>query len=53
MFGRLGGWCHDHRLIVVLGWILAIFVAGGILGSAGSAYRADFNLPEVESRQGF
>jgi RND superfamily putative drug exporter len=37
----------------VVGWILAIFVAGGILGSAGSAYRADFNLPDVESRQGF
>ena len=53
MFGRLGGWCHDHRRIVVVGWILAIFVAGGILGSAGSAYRADFNLPNVESRQGF
>ncbi len=53
MFGRLGGWCHDHRRIVVVGWVLALFVAGGILGSAGSAYRADFNLPEVESRQGF
>ena len=53
MFGRLGGWCHDHRRIVLVGWVLALFVAGGILGSVGSAYRADFNLPNVESRQGF
>ncbi len=53
MFGRLGGWCHDHRRIVLVGWVLALFVAGGVLSSAGSAYRADFNLPNVESRQGF
>jgi len=53
VFGRLGGWCHDHRRIVVAGWILGLFLAGGILGSVGSAYRADFNLPDVESRQGF
>ncbi|MEA2973335.1 MAG: putative drug exporter of the superfamily [Actinomycetota bacterium] len=53
MFGRLGGWCHDHRRIVLAGWVLALFLAGGILGSVGSAYRADFNLPNVESRQGF
>jgi RND superfamily putative drug exporter len=52
VFGRLGGWCHDHRRIVLVGWVLALFVAGGILGSVGSAYRADFNLPNVESRQG-
>jgi RND superfamily putative drug exporter len=53
VFGRLGGWCHDHRRIVVAGWILTLFVAGGILQSVGSAYKADFNLPDVESRQGF
>ncbi len=53
MFGRLGGWCHDHRRIVVIGWVLGLFVAGGILSSLGTAYRADFNLPDVESRQGF
>jgi RND superfamily putative drug exporter len=53
VFGRLGGWCHDHRRIVLAGWVLALFLAGGILGSVGSAYRADFNLPNVESRQGF
>ena len=53
MFGRLGAWCHDHRWNVVIGWILAIFVAGGIMSSVGTSYKADFNLPDVESRQGF
>ncbi|MEA2844020.1 MAG: putative drug exporter of the superfamily [Actinomycetota bacterium] len=53
MFGRLGAWCHDHRWIVVIGWIVTIFVAGGIMNSVGTSYRADFNLPDVESRQGF
>ena len=51
MFGRLGAWCHDHRRIVVIGWILTIFVAGGIMSSVGTAYQAEFNLPNVESRR--
>ncbi len=53
MFGRLGAWCHDHRWKVVIGWIATVFVAGGIMSSVGTAYKADFNLPDVESRQGF
>ena len=38
---------------VVIGWIATVFVAGGIMSSVGTAYKADFNLPDVESRQGF
>ena len=53
MFGRLGAWCHDHRWKVVIGWIATVFVAGGIMSSVGTSYKADFNLPDVESRQGF
>ena len=53
MFGRLGAWCHDHRWKVVIGWIATVVVAGGIMSSVGTSYKADFNLPDVESRQGF
>ena len=53
MFGRLGAWCHDHRWKVVIGWIATVFVAGGIMSSVGTSYKADFNLPDVESRKGF
>ena len=53
MFGRLGGWCHDHRRIVLAGWILAIVIGNGVMSSVGTDYRADFSLPDVESRQGF
>ena len=53
MFGRLGGWCHDHRRIVVVGWVLAIVIGNMVQGAVGSNFRADFSLPDVESRQGF
>jgi len=53
VFGRLGGWCHDHRRIVLAGWILAIVIGNGVMSSVGTDYRADFSLPDVESRQGF
>jgi putative drug exporter of the RND superfamily len=53
VFGRLGAWCHDHRWTVVIGWIVLIFAAGGILQAVQADYRAEFNLPNVESRRGF
>ena len=53
MFTRLGPWCHDRRKLVVGVWI-AILVLGSILsGAIGSAFRDEFNLPDVESKVGF
>ena len=53
MFARLGPWCHDRRWLVLVGWVLALFVLNGIAGGVGSAFRDEFNLPDVESTDGF
>ncbi len=53
MFGRLGAWCHDNRRKVVIGWFFIIVVGGAVMSNVGTSYKADFNLPDVESRQGF
>ena len=52
MFGRLGRWCHDRRKLVLGIWILALLAIQGVSGAIGENYRADFNLPDVESKLG-
>ena len=53
MFARLGRWCYHNRGKVVLLWVAALIVAGGISGAVGTAYSTEFALPDVESRRGF
>ena len=53
MFARLGPWCHDNRKKVLAAWV-AILVLGFVAqGAIGSAFRDEFNLPDVESKTGF
>jgi RND superfamily putative drug exporter len=53
VFARLAPWCHDRRKLVLGLWI-AVLVFGGIAqGVAGSEFRDEFNLPNVESKHGF
>src|SRR5688572_5599096 len=50
---RLGPWCHDRRRLVLGLWV-AVLLLGGVVSSAvGSAFRDEFNLPDVESKRGF
>ena len=53
MFARLGPWCHDRRWRVVIGWVVLLFVANGVAGGVGDAYRQDFSLDGFESTDGF
>ncbi len=53
MFARLGPWCHDHRKLVLIGWVVVLFFVNGVAGGVGSAFRDDLDLPAVESRDGF
>jgi putative drug exporter of the RND superfamily len=53
VFARLGTWCHDHRKRVLVLWLGALLIGAGVSGAAGSAFRDEFNLPDVESRTGF
>jgi RND superfamily putative drug exporter len=53
VFSRLGTWCHDHRRLVLGLWVAVVVLGFAVAGVAGSAFRDEFNLPDVESRQGF
>jgi RND superfamily putative drug exporter len=53
LFARLGPWCHDHRKLIVGLWLAALIFGGAISGAVGGAFRDEFNLPDVESKQGF
>jgi RND superfamily putative drug exporter len=53
MLGRVGRWCHRHRVFVVVAWIIAVLGFGGVAGAAGDAFSQDFKLPDVESARGF
>ena len=53
MFARLGAWCHDHRGRVLLAWIGVLVVGSALSNAVGDEFRDEFNLPDVESRQGF
>jgi len=53
MLGRLGRWCHTHRALVVIVWIVALVALGVSSGAAGNAFSTKFELPNVESARGF
>lgn len=53
MFARLGRWCHDRRKLVLGLWIAALVIVNGLSGAVGGGFRDEFNLPDVESKQGF
>jgi RND superfamily putative drug exporter len=53
VLARLGTWCHDKRWRVVIGWVAVLFVANGVAGGIGDAYRQDFSLDGFESTEGF
>jgi putative drug exporter of the RND superfamily len=52
MLGRLGRWCHNHRVLVVVVWIVALVALFGSSGAAGNAFSTKFELPNVESARG-
>ncbi|CAN5631380.1 MMPL family transporter [soil metagenome] len=53
MFTRLGTWCHDRRKLVLGLWLAVLVLGGAASSTVGGAFRDEFNLPDVESKQGF
>ncbi len=53
MFARLGSWCHDHRKLVLVAWVAALIVGGAMQSAVGTGFRDEFDMPDVESQQGF
>jgi RND superfamily putative drug exporter len=52
VFARLGPWCHDRRKLVLALWIVGLILINGIASGTGNDFKSDFNLPNVESKQG-
>jgi RND superfamily putative drug exporter len=50
MFTRLGPWCHDRRKLVLIIWIVALVVGGGLSGVGD--FRDEFNPPPSDSKDG-
>jgi putative drug exporter of the RND superfamily len=48
---RFASWTTSHRKTVIIGWILALLVAGMLAGSAGDAFTEDFSLPASDSKE--
>ncbi len=46
-------WITGHRKTVIIGWILALFVIGGISGSVGADFTEEFKLPASDSKEAF
>ncbi len=49
---RLAQGCFRRRGRVLIAWVLGIVILGAITGAAGTGYRSDFTLPDVESKTG-
>ena len=52
MLKRLAELSFHRRRRVLLVWVLGLVVLGVVMGAAGSGYRSDFTLPDVESKRG-
>ena len=50
---RLGRFCYRHHWRVMLVWVVAIFVLGGIAGAAGNGYSDSFGDFDSEATNGF
>jgi RND superfamily putative drug exporter len=50
---RFATWITGHRKTVILGWIAALVVIGGISGSVGADFSEEFKLPKSDSQEAF
>jgi putative drug exporter of the RND superfamily len=50
---RFATWTTGHRKTVIIGWILALIVIGGIAGNVGSDFSEEFKLPASDSTEAY
>ncbi len=46
---KLASWCFRHRVITLVGWIVALVALSAIHGAVGSAFSDNFELPHTQS----
>jgi putative drug exporter of the RND superfamily len=50
---RFATWTTGHRKTVIIGWILALIVIGGIAGKKGADFSEEFKLPSSDSTDAY
>jgi len=50
---RFATWTTGHRKTVIIGWIAALFIIGGIAGNVGADYSEEFKLPSSDSTDAY
>jgi RND superfamily putative drug exporter len=48
---RFARWCFLRRKFVLLAWLIALVLIGGIARSVGSAYSTNFSFPATDSSE--
>ena len=49
--GRLAGWCHDRRRLVLGAWLATLVVAVVVSGIAGGNFQDKFSGSNTESQR--
>ncbi len=50
---RFATWTTGHRKTVIIGWILALLIVGGIAKGQGADYSEEFKLPTSDSTEAY
>jgi putative drug exporter of the RND superfamily len=50
---RFATWTTGHRKTVIIGWILALIIVGGIANGQGADYSEEFKLPTSDSTEAY
>jgi RND superfamily putative drug exporter len=45
----LARWCFRHRWLVLVGWLVGLFVLGGLANGVGDNYKDEFKLSGTDS----
>ena len=53
MYIRIARWCYQHRIVVVVAWVVAFIAIQGISASVGTDFSEEFDSLGSESDRGF
>ncbi len=52
MYRKLGRWCFENRVKVLVFWVVALFGVQGLAGVVGGEFNGEFEIPDSESADG-
>jgi RND superfamily putative drug exporter len=52
MLTRIGAWCFRRRWVVLIGWLTALVAVIVLVGSVGTGFEAENEVPESDTKSG-